>query len=405
MLPLLSAVRHLSPHDQRAFLLALALTIGMVAGGTLALWGIGGGLWLYGLAVLQQRRWLWPHPAALLVAGSFIGLMLLAQCTAIAPAPARAWPMLGRLLTIIIPLSLLFYVPDPPPTAASGRFAARVFGQLPWLMLALMGLLLAEFYSGGHIVLPLLRSKDGLLVYYNRGLSYAAVLLWPLLGWLLYMRRGRLALALALGLLVTAWCSTSRGAPLALVVGAAFFGLGRLQSAGALRIAGLLLLGFVALGSLWLVPLVFDQQPDWLRHLPPSWQHRAEIWDYLLAWWQTRPWQPLGLDAAALAPLTTQHQPLYVYALTPAAHPHHVFLQLLLELGILGWGWAVGVAGWALWRLSALAPSQRAVGAAVWGALLTLACGAFSLWSDSLWATAALGWLLVLEMRWWRTDA
>lgn len=163
---------------------------------------------------------------------------------------------------------------------------------------------------------------------------------------------------------------------------------------------GIVLLAVVALGVLIFVPWVFDHHRTWFAPLPPSWHHRVEIWDYMLAWHGLQPWFGAGVDVAGLVPLTSSHQPLYLHALAPAAHPHHMYLQLLLELGPLGWLWGVVVAGWSLWTIRGWVHAPvRAESFAVWAALLVLACGSFSLWSDSFWATSALAWLFCVAQR------
>ncbi len=370
-------------HNQLiAVFLAFALTVGMISGGSLALCGIGGALLLYALDILQRRRLLLLAPAAIGFGLGFLALVLLADATAL--AFSRSAAMSWRLVSIVLPLMLLFR--HPAISFAAPQWLVRI---LPWVMFAVMGLLLVDFYNEGNVLLALLHKKDERMVYYNRGLSYAAVLLWPLVGWLGQAGRWRVAAGLVFGLLMVTWFSTSRGAVLALVVGAGFWLLGRyLPRLGGLSAVGLL--AVVAVGSLVAVPWLFDHHPTWFAHLPSSWHHRVEIWDYLLAWHLPSPWLGWGADVAVLAPLNAGHQSQYLHAVVPAAHPHHAFLQLWLELGILGWGWAVALALYLLWQLRQWPPVARASGLAAWAAFLTLACGSFNLWSDSFWATGAL---------------
>lgn len=370
-----------------ALLLALSLTVGMVAGGSLALWGIGGAVLLYVLEVARQRRLVPIDPVLASWAAVFLMLALLAQLTAL--DANRSWPMIGSMLTIIVPLLLFF-----PLWREAVIWPSWVIRVLPWVMLGCMTLLLLEFYSDGSILLPLLRGKGERLIYYNRGLSYAAVLIWPLVALLLHAGRNNLALLLVALLLVTTWCSTSRGAVLALVTGGGFWLLGRYTPRCAFASAAALL-AVVALGVLVAVPWLFTHHPDWLGHIPASWRHRTEIWDFLLHDWARHWWFGQGLDATGLIAPDTPRQSLYLYAMAAAAHPHHMFLQVLLEMGPLGWLWGVGAAAFALWRLWQWPEAQRPAGLAAWGALLILACGSFSLWADSFWATGALAALLL----------
>ena len=371
-----------------AGMLLAALTIGMIAGGSLALWGIGGGCGLFVLAWAAQRKHLtldWP---VIGFGGGLAVLILLA--TLHAYAPERAWAMAWRVVSAAVPLGLLLQ------TARLPMVWPHWFARAVWAVLAVELLLLAEFLTGGGVLLPWLHFKHDTLIYYDRGLSYAAVLIWPLCAHLVQGGRGRLAAVLWGGLAVVTWCSASRGAPLALAVGTGFgvlaWGLPRLA-----RLAAVGFLAVMAAGILLAVPWVFAQHPEWLRHLPVSWQHRFEIWDYMMLWGGNDPWVGHGLDVAGVIPVPVPPHAPYLYATGPAAHPHHAALQLWLELGPPGWSWAVAVALWCLARMQGWARSVQAAGMAAWGGYVTLAVGAFSLWTDSFLALAALTifWLAV----------
>lgn len=380
-------------NNSLGLLFTLALTVGLVAGGSLAFFGIGGALILYGLSVIEHRGFLRPSPIIMGFGLVFLALVVLSDITAF--APARSWAMSARLVTIVLPLMLLF-LPDGFGQVQMPAWVAR---WLPWLMLGIMSLLLLEFYADGQIFLPYLHGKDERLVYYNRGLSYAAVLIWPLVALLRHAGRGRLACMLVVALLVVVWFSTSRGALVALLGGIGFFVVASLSVRLVLGL-GVVLLAVVALGVLVFVPWVFDHHLTWFASLPSSWYHRVEIWDYMLAWHGLQPWLGAGVDGAGLVPLTSPHQHLYMHALAPAAHPHQMYLQLVLELGPLGWLWGVAVAGWSLWKVGHWrVVSVRAEAFAVWAALLVLACGSFSLWSDSFWSAGALAWLFCATQR------
>lgn len=364
-----------------AGMLAAALTVGMVAGGSLALWGIGGGCVLFMLAVAAQRGLLVADWAVIGFGGGLALLILLADLNAF--APDRAWPMSWRVVSAALPLALLLHTTRIPV-----RWPGW-FNFVPWAVLVVELVLLAEFITGGGVLMPWFHFKDGNLVYYDRGLCYAAVLIWPFCAHLAQDGRGRLAAILWFGLAAAAWCSPSRGAPVALAVGAGFAlltwwtpRLGRLAAVG--------LLGFMAAGILLLVPWIFAHHPEWLRYMPVSWQHRFEIWDYMMLWGGQDFLVGHGLDAAGVIPVPIPPHAPYLYATGPAAHPHHAALQLWLELGPPGWSWAVALALWCLARMQAWPQQVQAAGVAAWASYVTLAGGAFSLWTDSFLALAAL---------------
>lgn len=374
---------HVWQRDQLvAVLMALALTAAMVSGGSIAFCGIGGGLLVYGFELARQRRLVPLSPVVLGFGLSFLALIWLADLTAL--APDRSWDTNWRLMSIVLPLMLWFQ--HPAQEYSVPQWLLRI---VPWVMLAIMSLLLLDFYTRGKILLPLLSRKPGHLVDYNRGLSYAAVLIWPLAYWLEQSGRRRMAAGLAAALLLVAWCSPSRGAVLAVAMGITFWLLGR-RSPRLGVVAGCILLMIAAVGSLAIVPWLFENHPEWLKLMPHSWRHRFEIWDYLLAWHWPSPWLGWGTDVAAIAPLSVGHQALYKFAVAPGQHPHHAFLQLWLELGILGWAWAVALAIYLLRQLRKMQTVQRAAGLAAWAAFLTLASGSFDLWTDSFFAAAAL---------------
>ncbi len=304
-----------------AALLALTLTLGMANGGSLALLGIGGGLLLYGLTLITQKRILQPDRRALGFAASLLALALLASLTAF--APERSSAMNWRLFTIVLPLTLLL---TPPPSPVVWP---RWFRHVPWAVLGVELVLIVELMTRGGLFLSSPHPINSRLIYYDRGLSYAAVLIWPLCAMLAGERRYRMALGLIAGLAAAIWLSPSRGACLALAIGAGFallaWRMPRLS-----RVAGLGLL-FVVAGLPFAAPWVFEQHPEWLDHLPISWRHRFEIWDYMQAWNQ-QPWLGHGLDAAGVIPVAAPHHDAYIFATGPAAHPHHAALQLWLEL-------------------------------------------------------------------------
>lgn len=356
-----------------------ALTIGMVDGGSLALWGIGGALLVFALAWMEQRPVIdW---RVIGFGGALIALIVLADLTAL--SPGRSWAMSWRVVSVIVPLALLLH------TARLPLAWPRWFTHAAWLVLAVAVVLLAEFLTHGGVLMPWLHFKNGDLVAYDRGLSYATVLVWPLCLYLVQTGRTPLAWALWCSLAAATWFSASRGAPLALAVGTGFGLLAWWRPKLGYWLA-LGLLAVMAAGIPLVVPWVFAHHPTWLNHLPVSWHHRFEIWDYMMAWDLRAPWVGHGLDAAGVVPVLVPDHVPYIYATGPAAHPHHAALQLWLELGPLGWLWAMVLAIFALTRMRVWPGRSCAAGMASWAAFVTLAGGAFSLWADSFLAVAGI---------------
>lgn len=403
----------MTPHAVAAVLL-LAVTLGALNGGAMAAIGLGGAVLLYGSAAGVERRWLaldrtWVGFAAV--------FLLWGGVTAVTAAePARAVAMAVQMGTVLLPLCLLSALRGIAAVAAWARF-------LPLGIAAAALVMLMEFL-GDAPLLQLLFHKDATHLYaYNRGESYLTVLMWPVVGAMWCGGWSALWGIPAASLsakkekiwhspVSTAWISGQKWQTfvvLALLTAMAVFGIARgakLALAGGLLTA---LLGarwprvtagvaFAALAGISLampviVPWVFEAHPDWVRWLPPSWQHRFEIWDYVAARIFERPWLGWGLDASSRLSIATAHTAQYVYALGPASHPHHAAVQLWVETGLCGLVLGLAFAGFVLWRIVAMGNAVRPFALAAWVAGVTLCFGAFNLWSDSLWGTFAVTWL------------
>ena len=369
---------------------AASLTIGMIAGGSLAMWGLAGGCIMFMLVCLTAA----PAPDWRVIgfALALIALILAADLNAL--APGRSWAMSGRVVSVLIPLVLLLHTTQIPLQWP------RWFSIVPLMVCGVEITLLAEFLTRGGVIMPWLHGKNDNLVFYDRGLSYATVLVWPFIHYLLQERRPRMAALVWGGLAVVVSVSASRGAPLALAVGTGFAMLAWYRPRW-VRSAAVAYLALMAFGILCMAPWVMAEHSDWLAHLPVSWHHRFEIWDYMIRWDSAAPWLGHGLDGAGVVPVQPPPQMAYLYATGPAAHPHHAALQLWLELGPLGWVWGVGLALSGVLAVRPWAPTIRACAYGAWAALITLAGGAFSLWTDSFMTLAivTIFWLLISAKR------
>ena len=71
---------------------------------------------------------------------------------------------------------------------------------------------------------------------------------------------------------------------------------------------------------------IFLNHHTWFEHLPPSWQDRVEIWDYMSYRIVERPFLGwgLGMGSSRLLPYLLPHGQLYRFVDTEAANPHDV---------------------------------------------------------------------------------
>jgi O-antigen ligase len=371
-------------------ILLLAYTFGVVQGGSMAAIGIAGAALLYLLAAYVAWRWLCPD----LRLGALLIAILLASALAATHSdePTRSWRMVFQIASFLLPLWLITAL--PVQQSLSPKFFA-------WLLLAVVlqtGLMLADSLTGGSVIQliyhPLTISTFSVdnFSFYKRGLSYLAVLLWPLLALLLWQRRLLAAAALYVLAVVTAYHCDADSALLAMLAAGVVFMLAHWQA----KFIALLLGGGLIIASFgwpWAAQAIVGAQPDWLQQLPTSWHHRLEIWDNFANHIAARPWFGWGPNMAGQLPVAGDHVPLYQFLQVQVAHTHNVFTQLWVEIGLPGLlvGLAFGLI--TLKRCAGAADSLRPATLAAWVAALVMTLISFNFWSDSLWATLAVMWL------------
>jgi O-antigen ligase len=329
------------------------------------------GVWREGLPLLSPSR----IRGADLPRAAFAGL-LFALWIAItgfwSPVPGAPKIALGLAAFTIAGGALVYEA-----SRASERRVRRMAMLFAGAVTAAAALLLFEGLTGGAlraIVPPAdqspLRWKD--MTALARGVTFVAPLVFPAAAILFALSGSRLlALApLTLALLASAQFSVATN------IVAILFGLGASALALWRPRAIIVALGALFLASLLSAPLFALAPADAVLTaesalLPPSWAQRVNLWkeaadrvldgcfllgcgaDYTRAW---------GAEGAMIdvpgSPIPLKEAPM---------HPHNLFLQIWLELGILG-VLTIGVAlSFALRRLASVEP-QRLAFAAVAGA-------------------------------------
>jgi O-antigen ligase len=375
----------------------LAATFGAFTGGLWASLGIG--LALGAFAAVWRIEGRVPLPETEILVFVLFVLWAFAILNFQSSQPALSWRAWGQLASIFLPLSLL-----ASPAIQRHTASVRLFNLLP-ITLALGALVL-----GVELVLqgPLLQSVRGPeagLFQYNRGFSYLVILAFPAMAGLWMTKRRLAIIPLALILLVPASLTESRAAKLALVVGLLTVPAVYLLPALTRRV--LAVVPFLAVGWPFAAQKLFFAHHDWIEKLPPSWQDRMEIWDYMSYRILERPLLGWGLGSSATLSFVTPHSALYRYEQVAASHPHNAMIQVWVELGLPGLVCGIAFALLMLRRIGRLPPPIAAFATGAWVAAFCLAMIAYNLWSDSFWAAMALtGFAFaLLQKQTQRTDA
>jgi len=359
----------------------LLLSVGAFTGGIWAGAGIAMALLLYAATWRMDGTPPKPHTPLL-----FIMIILLAGAaihTALASTqPALSWQQWLNLLTFLAPLSLL----------SCASVQTRVFTPRFFTIAAIIAsvgavALWGELRADGFL-LRQLRGENASLTQYNRGFSYVVVMAFPLMATLWHRRHRWWLAAFFLIILLPTGLTESRSAKLALVAGMATvlaaYMLPKLTRWG-LAVLSVALIGWSFAARWALVHLNM-----FLGDLPPSWQHRMEIWDYISYRIAERPLWGWGLGASQALSIESPHQSQYIFALTAAHHPHNLMSQLWVELGLFGLVMGMVFLLLTLHRAAALPAPLRPFAFGAWVAALILTLFAYNFWTDSLFAAFAL---------------
>jgi O-antigen ligase len=264
--------------------------------------------------------------------------------------------------------------------------------------------LMTELVPGGGII----RWAHGLLGLdyarfidknINRGLCALVVLTWPVAMGLRAAGYARAAYALPFLLAVPVLGFDSLSAQVALAASlGAFYAvlLGPKVSPSVLAV--LIPVGLLAWPLLFpLLDRTVFSDPAIYAVLPDTAQHRVEVWRFVTERIGEHPWLGWGMESSRHIPGgdvvyfgERKYMPL---------HPHNSALQILLELGVVGFALAVTALALALrrWaRLEGVPAHTQATAAAMIVAYLSVGFTAFGLW-QSWWI--AVGWLAAIVWR------
>ena len=334
-----------------------------------------------GWMAARQRRFPVVDRPLVALAGLFILLGWAGLAWSVAPGRSFAAAL---QTTAVLPVSLGFVAACRPFPAARAETLAIAMA--------------ASFLAGSLILLAdrldgfwLLKMIDGKNVWptkYNRGIDYFALILFPTLGFFVGARRWRLAAMLALAAVLTAAAGRNTTAQVAMPLAA----LAAALAMATPRAAELLVAGatsLLALGLPFLLRVVEHFRSLIAPHVKSSGLERLEIWDYLSAHVQQRPFTGWGLWTSRLLPATPAEMLNYQRAAGSGIYPHNQWLELWVETGLPGVLIGLAFALLILARIRALAPALRPAAYATYVMAMGIASLGFEITTDSWWAALA----------------
>ena len=368
-------------------------TFGAFSGGMWGGVGIGLAIILYLGTFVLDRRWPQVPREFLLLALGTLGVIVLLNLGS--SNPHQSWYDTLRLTTIFLPLILL-----SAPAVRERSNHDHLF------LAAMLATYVGAFALGVELYLdaPVLHMARGAyepLTQYNRGISYLILLAMPVMAAIWNRPLARLhgvfniaaekmvpfAIFVA-ALLFPAGLTESRTAKLALIL--ALFAIVLAYQAPRIVYWCLNALVVLLIGWPFAVQKLFTAYHERLNQIPASWQHRAEIWDYLSYRIMEHPWFGWGLGTTKFLDFQNPNGALYTFAVKNAPHPHNVVIQLWVELGLPGLVLGIAFALLTLRQASKLSPHIAPFAFGAWIAALCLSLTAFNFWTDSMFSAFAL---------------
>jgi O-antigen ligase len=234
------------------------------------------------------------------------------------------------------------------------------------------------------------------LLLSKRSVDALPLIVWPAALALERLGRPWLGVILALLFTIASFKLTAASSTLAMILSLAVLGLGWWRIAIA---RGLVAIGIVAAFAL-IVPgaiLAYDHAGLGTSLFSPldrqhqfSGGHRLEIWHFAAQKTLDRPFLGHGINSSRFVPndgAVSAFQPPDKPVIT--LHPHDAFLQVWLELGLVGVILAAGLLLTALGAIGGWAPGPARFALASYAAALVIAGLAFGIWQTWWMATLA----------------
>jgi O-antigen ligase len=236
----------------------------------------------------------------------------------------------------------------------------------------------------------------------NRGLCAVALLVWPAALGLTRAGHSRAAVALAVCAGGTIALGESLSAQLAFVLAGVTFLLVRTRPQAARPLAAAVMIGLAAWPLVAVAGLPLLRGSAVAERLPDTARHRLEIWSFTLDRARERPWTGWGMESSRAIP-GGQETIRGDWTFLPL-HPHNSVLQVVLELGLVGFAFTMVGIGLLVrsWLQSARDALATGTEAAAMVAYASIGFTAFGVWQHWWIAT---GLLALMLCRAWRSHS
>jgi exopolysaccharide production protein ExoQ len=365
-------------------------TVGLVAGPSYA-------ALVFGLAaLLALGRWVAGHRqptvdrSLAVLAGGFLVLCWASVVWSVVPSRSlhSAIQLTAILLGVVVAGAVWSQPDDLPPWFLPALLGACILGALA----ASLDMRLGEQVERLIAERPALAS----LTKYNRGLDYLALIVWPVAAYAWWRHRLWWLVALLAAVAFALGTGVSLAGRVAFAIGLAV-----LLAASALPrlVVAALAAGTVIWGAA--VPLILhllaSHEALLARHLKPSGVDRLEIWSYMSDRVAERPLLGWGLSSATAVPIRAAERASFHMPHVQGVYPHNQWLQLWVELGVIGTAFGIAAVLLILTRVWRLPCVLRPFAVAAVAAAMAVASVNYELTTDSWWAAlAATGALFMI---------
>ena len=330
---------------------------------------------------LDQGRWPVPSVRWMLILGGFLAYCASSALWSIRPAQSLrqtlelAYTLIPALLLATAAVQVKFPLLDQRRVR---WFLLAYFSAIILLMLDLLhGLPVYLVMRGGATRDPLM---EGSLI--NRNMVAMAALCWPAFQAFWLRREWGAAALLPVGMIVLVTGGSSELAMVGLLIGLITLAIA-MVAPNFTRMAlgvGVVVTFFGTIPAMeWLYSLDLIDRGT----LPFSFLHRIEIWHYASNLVFERPLLGWGLDSSrSIAEKVVLERGGYEFPVLPI-HPHNAFLQVWLELGLVGVAFGIAIGLTVLRGIRDLPqPSQPVALAAFAGtmAMISVAYGIWQVW-------------------------
>jgi O-antigen ligase len=228
---------------------------------------------------------------------------------------------------------------------------------------------------------------------YNRGMDHLALIVWPVLGYLVHRRCWKGALLMGVPLLCAVAVTMSLAAIVAMLIGLLVLVVTLRLSRLAPKLLAVGMVTIVIATPVGL-HLLAEQRAALTPYLKISGLHRLEIWDHVTTHLFARPLLGWGIASSTKLPMPPAELRDYVILNGTNIYAHDQWLELWVETGAFGAALGLGFSLLVLHRIGRISAGIRPFAYAAFGAGVLISCVNFEVMTDSWWAAvAACGFL------------